>query len=72
MGLGDQTEGDGLLDADLCRVIPRAYRVFRAGIIGLTPINWWALRLSSAVTLLVLASGALYFKRTERAFADVV
>ena len=45
---------------------------YRAGILGLTPINWSGLAISNTVTLVMLVSGAFYFRRMERTFADVI
>ena len=45
---------------------------YRACVSGVTNINWQALALSNAVTLAVLVFGALYFRRVERTFADVI
>lgn len=45
---------------------------YRAGITGRTPLNWSALGISTVVTLLVVVSGAFYFRRMERTFADVI
>jgi lipopolysaccharide transport system permease protein len=43
----------------------------RAVILG-TGFEWRSLLISLAVTLAVLSSGAMYFKRMERSFADVI
>lgn len=45
---------------------------FRACMTGITAINWQALAASNAITLAILVSGALYFRRVERSFADVI
>jgi len=45
---------------------------YRAGILGQTPVNWPALAVSTAVALLLFVSGAFYFRRMERTFADVI
>ena len=34
--------------------------------------EWYALAVSSAVGLLVLAAGLIYFRRVERTFADTI
>jgi lipopolysaccharide transport system permease protein len=44
---------------------------FRACVLG-TPLDWYALSVSSAVALCGLAVGCLYFRRVERSFADVI
>jgi lipopolysaccharide transport system permease protein len=44
---------------------------FRAAVIG-TPVEWDALILSIAFSALLLVSGALFFRRTERTFADLL
>lgn len=44
---------------------------FRAALLGTTPPSWTQLSLSAAGALAVLAAGTLYFRRTERVFADV-
>lgn len=36
------------------------------------PIDWYALGVSSAVSLAMLVVGLLYFRRVERSFADVI
>jgi lipopolysaccharide transport system permease protein len=44
----------------------------RAALLGATPINW-ALVLASFVTgMVLLAIGLIYFKKTERYFADII
>ena len=45
---------------------------FRACMTGITAIHWQALAASNAITLAFLVSGALYFRRVERSFADVI
>jgi lipopolysaccharide transport system permease protein len=65
-------------------LVPEAYRPlyqlnpmvgviegFRASLLGTTPIPWGAIGVSLAGGLLLLVSGVLYFRRTERIFADV-
>jgi lipopolysaccharide transport system permease protein len=44
---------------------------FRSVLLGSTPIPWPELAVSSLSALVILFSGALYFRRTERVFADV-
>ncbi|MCX7665586.1 MAG: ABC transporter permease [Gemmataceae bacterium] len=44
---------------------------FRAGLFG-DELNWYALGVSSAVTLLLFVIGTTYFRRVERSFADVI
>ncbi len=39
---------------------------------GQAPLYWPGLGLSSAVTVLLVVSGIVYFRRTERSFADVI
>ncbi|MGH8304247.1 MAG: ABC transporter permease, partial [Steroidobacteraceae bacterium] len=45
---------------------------FRASVLGSPAIDWGIVGTSWAVTLAVFAAGALYFRRTERVFADIV
>lgn len=44
---------------------------FRSVLLGSTPIPWSELGVSSLAALILLFSGAMYFRRTERVFADV-
>jgi lipopolysaccharide transport system permease protein len=44
---------------------------FRAALFG-DPMDWPALGLSSAVGLLILVMGLVYFRRVERTFADTI
>jgi lipopolysaccharide transport system permease protein len=44
---------------------------FRQAVLG-GPLDWYALGVSSAVSLLLLVIGALYFRRVERSFADII
>jgi lipopolysaccharide transport system permease protein len=66
------------------RVLPEKYRAlvranpmtglieaFRAGILG-DAVPWGSLVYSAAVTAVVLVTGAFYFRRVERQFADVL
>lgn len=47
-------------------------KAFRASILGHQPIGWGMLGLSAFLIFLILISGLFYFRRMERAFADVV
>jgi lipopolysaccharide transport system permease protein len=44
---------------------------FRQAVLG-GPIDWYALAVSGAVGIAVLLVGALYFRRVERTFADII
>ena len=44
---------------------------FRAAVLRTGPIPWGALGVSFVVGAVLLATGTLYFRRTERIFADV-
>ncbi|MBU4601439.1 ABC transporter permease [Patescibacteria group bacterium] len=44
----------------------------RAAILGNAPINWELLLISGIACLIMLIIGVIYFKKTERYFADVV
>jgi lipopolysaccharide transport system permease protein len=44
---------------------------FRAVLLGTQALPWSALAVSTAASLLLLVTGTLYFRRTERVFADV-
>jgi len=44
---------------------------FRQAVLG-GPMDWYALGVSSAVSLLLLVVGAVYFRRVERSFADII
>lgn len=44
---------------------------FRSVFLGITPIPWAAIVTSVAVSAVILVTGVLYFRRTERIFADV-
>ena len=65
--------------------VPDAYRLiyglnpmvgviegFRTALLGSQPMPWDLLGLSALVSVVLFLSGALYFRRTERYFADVV
>lgn len=45
---------------------------FRAALLGTRPMPWDLITLGSSVALFIVVSGALYFRRMERIFADVV
>ncbi len=44
----------------------------RAAILGNAPINWLLLLISGVACFIMLIIGVLYFKKTERYFADIV
>jgi lipopolysaccharide transport system permease protein len=44
---------------------------FRAAVLG-TPFDWLGLGVAAAIGMALFAAGATYFRRTERAFADVI
>ena len=44
---------------------------FRSALLG-EAFNWWALAVTSVVTLVMLFSSAYMFRRVERSFADVI
>ncbi len=44
----------------------------RAALLGTAPINWLLIALSFVACLLLLAVGAIYFKKVERYFADII
>jgi lipopolysaccharide transport system permease protein len=44
---------------------------FRQAVLG-GPPDWYALAVSGAVSLALLALGCLYFHRVERSFADII
>lgn len=44
----------------------------RAAILGNAPINWYLLLISGVACLVMLAIGIVFFKKTERYFADIV
>lgn len=65
-------------------LVPAEYRVvyamnpmvgimegFRSVLLGTQPLQWSALAVSAAAALLLLVTGTMYFRRTERIFADV-
>jgi lipopolysaccharide transport system permease protein len=45
---------------------------FRIALLGAGSLDWTLTGLSGSITLLLLISGALYFRRTEKSFADVI
>jgi lipopolysaccharide transport system permease protein len=45
---------------------------FRMALLGTSSLDWTVLGLSVCITVVLLISGALYFRRTERSFADVI
>jgi len=66
-------------------MIPERYRVlmllnpvtgvieaFRASISTTRPIDWGAFGISTAVTLVIFVIGFVYFRKTERNFADII
>lgn len=44
----------------------------RASLLGTTPINWTLLGLSTLVCAIILIIGIVYFKKTEKYFADII
>jgi lipopolysaccharide transport system permease protein len=45
---------------------------FRAALLGTQPVPWPMLLVSLGTSILIFVTGALYFRRMERVFADVV
>lgn len=45
---------------------------FRSALLGTNPVSWPLISISFFVATLLFSSGSLYFRRTERVFADVV
>ena len=45
---------------------------FRWALLGMAPPDWTVMAVSGAVVLVLLFGGLMFFKRTERQFADVV
>jgi len=43
-----------------------------AAILGNAPINWQLLGISFITTLILFVIGVIYFKKTERYFADII
>ncbi len=65
-------------------LVPSAYRLiyglypmagviegFRSALLGTNPMPWDLIAMGTLSTLLILFSGALYFRKMERVFADV-
>jgi lipopolysaccharide transport system permease protein len=44
---------------------------FRSALLGTNPMPWDFISIGSAVAILILVSGLLYFRQMERIFADV-
>ncbi len=44
----------------------------RATILGNMPINWFLLCISAAASVMVFLAGLVYFKKTEKYFADII
>ena len=44
----------------------------QAAILNTAPINWTLLGISSLISVVTLCAGLIYFKKTERYFADIV
>ena len=47
-------------------------KAMRAALFGGLPINWFLLFLSALVSLIILIFGLIYFKKTEKYFADII
>ena len=45
---------------------------FRSTLLGTVPFPYKMLTVSTIVSIVILVSGAFYFKRMERTFADVI
>lgn len=45
---------------------------FRMALLGTVSLDWTLTGLSVCITLLLLISGTLYFRRTEKSFADII
>jgi lipopolysaccharide transport system permease protein len=45
---------------------------FRAALLGTIPMPWDLLAVGTATAVLVFVTGAIYFRRMEKIFADVV
>jgi lipopolysaccharide transport system permease protein len=44
----------------------------RGSILGTEPVNWLLLGLSFIATMIIFVIGIIFFKKTERYFADIV
>jgi lipopolysaccharide transport system permease protein len=47
-------------------------KAMRAALFGGQPINWFLLMLSATTSLVIFLLGLLYFKKTEKRFADLI
>ena len=47
-------------------------KAMRAGFLGIAPINWTLLALSGGACFILFIIGVIFFKKTERYFADIV
>jgi lipopolysaccharide transport system permease protein len=47
-------------------------KAFRASILGHQAVDWFLLSISTLIILLILMTGLFYFRRMEKAFADVI
>jgi lipopolysaccharide transport system permease protein len=47
-------------------------KAYRASLLGHLPIDWSLLGISSAIILILFASGLYYFRRMEKTFADLI
>ncbi len=47
-------------------------KAMRAALFGGQPINWLLLGVSGAISVLVFVGGLIYFKKTEKYFADLI
>lgn len=45
---------------------------FRWCLLGETPQDWWSIATSLALSLMMLAIGVSYFRKTEKKFADII
>ena len=50
---------------------PGVIEGFRSALLGTNPMPWDLIGMGTLSTLLILFSGALYFRKMERVFADV-
>lgn len=44
----------------------------RSALLGTTPLNWTLILTSAIISIIVLLIGLVYFKKTERYFADII